>query len=72
MTGPVGIHIGTDQDAVICAAEAVLAILQEPRDEQTIQKALEVFDSRCKVENVSISGCNVQMGVGDFELEDED
>ena len=72
MTGPVGIHIGADQDAVIFAAEAVLAILQEPRDEQTIQKALEVFDSRCKVENISISGCNVQIGVEDFELEGED
>ena len=72
MTGPIGIHIGADQDTLICVAEAVLAILKEPREEKTIQKALEVFDSRCKVENVSISGCNIQMGVEDFELEDKD
>ena len=72
MTGPVGIHIGSDQDTVIFAAEAVLAILREPREEQTIQKALEVFDSRCKVENVSVSNCNIQMGVKDFELEEEE
>ena len=72
MTGPIGIHIGADQDSLICAAEAILAILQEPRDELTIQKALDVFESRSKVENVSVSHCNIQMGVDDFELEDED
>ena len=71
MTGPTGIHIGADQDAVICAAEAILAILQEPRDEQTIQKALEVFDSRCIVKDVAVSHCNIQMGTEGFELEEE-
>ncbi len=71
MTGPTGIHIGADQDAVICAAEAILAILQEPREELTIQKALDVFDSRCSVNNTSVSHCNIQMGVEDFELEED-
>ncbi len=71
MSGPIGIRIGADLDSVICAGEAVLAILQEPRDESTIQKALEVFESRCKVENVAVSHCNIQMGTEDFELEDE-
>lgn len=69
MTGTTGIHIGADQDAVICSAEAILAILREPRDEVTIQKALEVFESRCKVDNVAVSHCNIQME--NFDLEDE-
>ena len=71
MTGPIGISVGSDQDAVICAGEAILAILQEPRDELTIQKALDVFESRCTVKDVAISHCNIQMGIEDFELEDD-
>ena len=56
-----GIQIGTDQDSIIYIGEAILAILQEPRDEATIQKALETFQTTAKVENVSISQNSIRM-----------
>ena len=61
MTGPIGIQVGADQDAVICVGEAILAILQEPRDEQTIQKALEVLGGGCRVVGTVVSNNFIKM-----------
>lgn len=72
MSENVGIHIGTDKNSVIYVGEAILAILQEPREEMTIQKALEALQIGCKVDGTTVTHCNIRMGeVENFELEDE-
>ena len=61
MDGPIGIQVGADEDTVIYVGEAIIAILQEPRDEQTIQIALQVLQSGCRVENIDVTRNFIKM-----------
>lgn len=49
--------IGAQKETVQVAQVAILDILKSGQEQATIQKALEVFSTICKVDNVTISGC---------------
>ena len=63
MTRPnnIGISISIDEDSQILLTEGILAILAEPRDEQTIQKALEVLEKGTQT-STAITGNTIMMG----------
>jgi hypothetical protein len=56
------VEVSLDQDSQVVLTEGILAILQEPRDEQTIQKALDVLQTGCRITGTTVQNCHVQMG----------
>lgn len=59
--GPVGIYIHISQEAIHEARMAVNDILRADVDQTTKQAALDALTKICRIENVSIADCTVNM-----------
>jgi len=60
----VGMYINTvpSKLSIDSAANAILKILGSKQDQETIQKALEIFGGCVEANPVSVSGCTISMG----------
>lgn len=53
------VHVGVGKDTVTEARQAIVDIIScKDADQSVRMKALEVFQSVCKVENTTITGCH--------------
>ncbi|KKL72021.1 hypothetical protein LCGC14_2089060 [marine sediment metagenome] len=59
--GSIGINMSVDPESTLYLVEAILAILREPRDEQTIRDALTALQKGTRIDGTMISGCNISM-----------
>lgn len=50
--------IGPTKESVKEARSAVMDILKSGQDQATIQKALDIYNSICSVNNVSVNSCS--------------
>ena len=65
--GSIGINISVDPESTLYLTEAILAILREPREEQTIRDALDALQKGTRIEDTMISSCNISTQQGEVE-----
>lgn len=59
-----GIHVGHDQKSMQEISRAIMAILNSREDQETKRAALALLSTAAKIENVSITGCSVNIPKG--------
>ncbi len=57
----IGVNVSVDSESTLYLTEAILAILREPREEQTIRDALSALQEGTRINGTTISGCNISM-----------
>lgn len=61
-TGGAGIHIGVSRAAVETVYTAIAGILAAAVGDQVKSDALLTMRETCRINNVTISGCHINMG----------